>query len=119
MRGNHDRGGTIVGRETEGSLRIGDVDVVHVPPTATPARWTVCGHLHPRTTLRDETGASARFPCALVGDRVVVLPAFSLWAGGTSATRLLDVLPAGPWRAIPMSGGLVADVGLVVGSVTE
>ena len=115
VRGNHDRGGTIVGCETVGALRIGQVDVVHVPPAVTPDRWTVCGHLHPRTTLRDETGASARFPCALVGDRVVVLPAFSRWAGGSAATRLLDVLPAGPWRAIPISEGRIADVGIVAG----
>ena len=119
VRGNHDRGGTIVGRETEGVLRVGDVDIVHAPPTVTPGRWTVCGHLHPRTTLRDETGASARFPCALVGDRVIVLPAFSRWAGGTSATRLLHLLPPGPWRVIPMSDGRVADVGIVVGDAAE
>jgi uncharacterized protein len=118
VRGNHDRGGTLVGRETAGVLRIGEVDVVHAPPTTTPSRWTVCGHLHPRTTLRDETGASARFPCALVGDHVIVLPAFSRWAGGVSATRLLHLLPAGPWRAIPMSGGHIADVGIVVVDAT-
>jgi putative SbcD/Mre11-related phosphoesterase len=117
VRGNHDRGGTIVGREIDGTLRIGEVDIVHAPPTTTPERWTLCGHLHPRITLRDETGASARFPCALVGERLVVLPAFSRWAGGTSAGRLLEFLPAGPWRAIPISEGSIADVGLVVGDV--
>jgi uncharacterized protein len=115
VRGNHDRGGTIVGRETTGTLRVGDVDVVHVPPASTPERWTVCGHLHPRTTLRDETGAAARFPCAMVGERMIVLPAFSRWAGGASAGRLLDALPAGAWRAIPISDGSIADVGIVVG----
>jgi uncharacterized protein len=119
VRGNHDRGGTIVGREIVGTLRIGDVDIVHAPPTETPERWTLCGHLHPRITLRDETGAAARFPCALVGARVVVLPAFSRWAGGTSAGRLLESLPAGSWRAIPVSEGRIADVGLVVGAAEE
>jgi hypothetical protein len=51
-----------------------------------------------------------------VGDRLVVLPAFSRWAGGTSASRLIELLPAGTWRAIPVNEGRVADVGIVVDS---
>lgn len=113
--GNHDRGGAIVGRETAGPLRVGGVDVTHVPPVATPDRWTISGHLHPRTTVRDETGAAARFRCALVGERLVVLPAFSDWAGGAAAKRLLDVLPPGAWRAIPIGGDAIADLGIVIG----
>ena len=117
--GNHDRGGAIVGRETAGTLRVGDVDVTHVPPIATPDRWTICGHLHPRTTVRDETGAAARFPCALVGERLVVLPAFSDWAGGTAAGRLLDLLPDGEWRVLPVSGDAIVDLGIVIGGNRE
>lgn len=113
--GNHDRGGSIVGRSVLGPMRLGDVDIRHEPPTVRPARWTVCGHLHPRVTVRDETGASARYPCALVGERVVVLPAFSDWAGGTPVGRLLESLPVGEWRALPVSGGHIADVGIVIG----
>lgn len=113
--GNHDRGDTVVGRATVGALRIGDLDVVHEPPRSAPVRWTVCGHLHPRITVRDETGASARYPCALVGERTVVLPAFSAWAGGTAASRLLHQLPAGSWRALPVSHGAIADLGIVIG----
>jgi putative SbcD/Mre11-related phosphoesterase len=115
VRGNHDLGDTIVGREVTDTLCIGDIDVVHVPPMSPPVRWTVCGHLHPRITVRDETGASARFPCALVGERLVVLPAFSAWAGGTAAGRLLESLPDGEWRALPVSDGAIADVGIVLG----
>ena len=113
--GNHDRGGSIVGRSVLGPVRVDDLDICHEPPTFRPTRWTVCGHLHPRVTVRDETGASARYPCALVGERVVVLPAFSEWAGGTSAGRLLQSLPPGEWRALPLSGGHIADVGIVIG----
>jgi putative SbcD/Mre11-related phosphoesterase len=112
--GNHDRGGAIVGRATSAPLRVGGVDVVHVPPRSRPVRWTVCGHLHPRVTVHDETGASARFPCVLLGERLVVLPAFSDWAGGTAAARLLDALPPGEWRALPISHGAITDVGMVV-----
>ena len=112
--GNHDRGGAIVGREVSSPLRIAGMDVVHVPPRSMPVRWTICGHLHPRITVRDETGASARFPCVLVGQRLVVLPAFSDWAGGTAVGRLLDSLPADEWRALPITHGAIADVGIVV-----
>ena len=115
LAGNHDRGGSIVGRSVPVPMRLGDVDIRHEPPTVRPARWTLCGHLHPRVTVRDETGASARYPCALVGESVVVLPAFSEWAGGTSAGRLLESLPPGEWRALPVSGGHIADVGIVIG----
>jgi putative SbcD/Mre11-related phosphoesterase len=112
--GNHDRGGAIVGRETPAPLDVGGIDVVHVPPRTPPARWTVCGHLHPRITVRDETGASARFPCVLLGTQLAVLPAFSDWAGGTAAHRLLGSLPPDRWRALPVSHGSIADVGIVV-----
>lgn len=112
--GNHDRGGALVGTTPHTSLRVGDIDIVHESPRDVPPRWTICGHLHPRVTLRDETGASARYPCALVGERTLVLPAFSDWAGGTEARRLLASLPSCQWRVLPMSDGLVADIGMVV-----
>ena len=117
--GNHDRGGAIVGQETSGTLRVGPFDIGHVPPTVVPHRWTICGHLHPSVTVRDETGASARYPCALVGERLAVLPAFSDWAGGTSAGRLMRSLPLGAWRAYPVSEGVITDLGIVIGRDVE
>lgn len=98
--GNHDRGETYAT-----SLALGPVDVVHEPPASAPARWTVCGHLHPTTTLIDETGASLRVPCALVGERVVVLPAFTEWAGGIRAGRARRALGWGDWREVACAGG--------------
>jgi putative SbcD/Mre11-related phosphoesterase len=112
--GNHDRGDALVDVAAVHALRVGEVDVVHHPPSTPPERWTICGHLHPRLTLRDETGASARYPCAMVGPRIVIVPAFSDWAGGTEARRLLDELPSGSWRALPMVDGMIADVGMVL-----
>ena len=100
--GNHDRGASYAT-----SLAIGDVDVVHEPPDAPPARWTLCGHLHPTTTLRDETGAALRVPCALVGERVVVLPAFTEWAGGIRAGRARRALGWGDWTEVACAGGRV------------
>lgn len=98
--GNHDRGDGLATR-----LAVGSVDVVHEPPDAPPARWTVCGHLHPTTTLRDETGAALRVPCALVGERVLVLPAFTEWAGGIRAGRARRALGWGAWREVACAGG--------------
>ena len=103
--GNHDRGA--VGMSDR--VRTGEFDIVHAPPHAVPERWTICGHLHPSAMVRDETGAGARYPCALVGPRIVVLPAFSSWAGGTTTGRLLASLPAGEWRRYAVGGGVVVE----------
>lgn len=114
--GNHDRGGALVDAVSSGALQLGAIDIVHHPPPDVPPRWTICGHLHPRITLRDETGASARYPCALVGMRTVVLPALSDWAGGVEASRLMGALAPGAWRVLPVAEGRVADVGRVLTS---
>lgn len=100
--GNHDRG-----EPWATSLLLGDVEVLHTPPAAPPARWTICGHLHPQTSLRDETGASLRVPCALVGERTVVLPAFTEWAGGLAAGRARRAIGWGEWREVVCAGGRV------------
>lgn len=113
--GNHDRGASAYGEVgvgvVTGTLRLGVVDVAHEPPDAAPARWTVCGHLHPATTVRDATGAGVKVPCALVGPRVLVLPAFGQWAGGVTVSRLRAALFAGEWRALPVAGGDVWPIG--------
>jgi uncharacterized protein len=99
--GNHDRKVRVSGAPTMLPIvTVGELDVVHAPPAKPPARWTVCGHLHPSTTVRDETGAGARFPCVMVGPQILVLPAFTEWAGGAHASRLLGQLPPGSWRRI-------------------
>ena len=100
--GNHDSGD-----DTPRELVLGDVTIVHEPPSSPPERWTICGHLHPTTTLRDETGASLRVPCALVGERTVVLPAFTEWAGGVTAGRARRAIGWGDWRQIVCAAGRV------------
>jgi hypothetical protein len=50
-----------------------------------------------------------------VGERTVVLPAWSDWAGGTEARRLLGDLAPGAWRVLPIAGGSIADVGITIG----
>lgn len=110
--GNHDRGGAdayamagvTVSRD---ALHLGVATVTHEPPPAPPDRWTVCGHLHPAVTLRDETGAGVRVPCAMVAARVVVLPAFGAWAGGVAGPRLRRALFDADWRAYAVAEGEV------------
>ncbi|MEJ7813522.1 MAG: hypothetical protein WKG32_24150 [Gemmatimonadaceae bacterium] len=108
--GNHDRAAPGMPAMVS-AVHLGDVDITHAPPAEVPERWTVCGHLHPRATVRDETGAGARFPCALVGPRIVVLPAFGTWQGGTTVSRLARALPAGEWRRVIASNGGVMEIG--------
>jgi putative SbcD/Mre11-related phosphoesterase len=103
VRGNHDRGGVRMAP----AARVGEVTITHEPPATPPAQWTIAGHLHPAVTVRDETGASARYPCALVGSRIVVLPAYSAWSGGTEARRLLRALPGEEWEIVALSAGQV------------
>jgi metallophosphoesterase superfamily enzyme len=112
VRGNHDAPVVGVDVSMHAWVMVGEVQVVHEPPATSPERWTICGHLHPRITLRDETGAGARYPCALIGDRIIVLPAFSTWAGGVEARALVRTLPRTLWRAFPMHDGAIADLGL-------
>jgi uncharacterized protein len=109
--GNHDAGDAIAGT-SQAALRLGQVDIVHAPPRTEADRLTVCGHLHPRVTVRDETGASARYPCALVSATTIILPAYSEWAGGTEASRLARALPGMEWRALPVHDGIIADLGI-------
>lgn len=42
------------------------------------------GHEHPSITLSGGPGSTARCPCFLVGNDVIVLPAFSPWAAGSN-----------------------------------
>ena len=111
VRGNHDAGDPLAGTHAD-RITVGGVDIVHAPPRTLPLRVTICGHLHPRVTLRDETGTGARYPCVLACPAVVILPAYSAWAGGTEASRLVRALPAACWRALPVHDGLIADVGV-------
>jgi len=44
----------------------------------------ILGHEHPATTISDGVTTSARCQCFLVGEDVLVLPAFSPWSAGTN-----------------------------------
>ena len=60
---------------------------IHGDEPAPPLNGACCaimGHEHPAISLGDGVTTSAKFPCFLVSERVLILPAFSLWAAGTN-----------------------------------
>lgn len=47
----------------------------------------IIGHEHPAIKLRDEVGAAIKVEAFLKGKKLIVLPAFSPWAGGNDITQ--------------------------------
>ncbi len=43
----------------------------------------VMGHEHPAIAIGDGVASSVKCPCFLIGETVLILPAFSVWAAGT------------------------------------
>lgn len=87
--GNHDKGlKKLVGGkgdiEFEDVLRAGRFTLLHGNESAefSGAEMIIMGHEHPAISLGDGVRA-AKFPCFLVSERVIVLPAFSRWAAGS------------------------------------
>ena len=92
--GNHDRrlkevlGSTPLKVSEEKAFRIGphlclhgDQSTAEVPEAE---GWTFLGHEHPALRLGDGVATSAKVPAFWLGERAVVLPAFSEWAAGTA-----------------------------------
>jgi uncharacterized protein len=46
--------------------------------------YVFCGHEHPAITLSDRVASYAKCPCFVEGDGLLMLPAFSEWAGGSN-----------------------------------
>jgi uncharacterized protein len=54
--------------------------------------WIVIGHEHPACTLGDGVATWEKYPCFLVCDGLLVLPAFSRWAAGNSREEYMSPL---------------------------
>jgi len=88
--GNHDRNlkKMLPSQEMIGlhsALRSGEYLLLHgheSSPTDDSA-FIIMGHEHPSISLGDGI-KSAKFPCFLVSERLLILPAFSGWVAGTS-----------------------------------
>lgn len=53
----------------------------------------IFGHEHPAITISDGVATSVRCPCFLVGEDVLVLPAFSPWSAGTNVRNGIFISP--------------------------
>jgi putative SbcD/Mre11-related phosphoesterase len=54
--------------------------------------WIVIGHEHPSVTLGDGVATWEKYPCFLICDGLLVLPAFSQWAAGNSRDEFMSPL---------------------------
>ncbi len=89
VRGNHDVG-TLwlreLGVEVVDELELGRWKLVHGHKVVEGERFII-GHEHPAIRLRDEVGAIVKVPAFLLGEKLIVLPAFSPWAYGNDILR--------------------------------
>ena len=96
------------GREDEGRGRVRPEDTPRVDGADRPGEgtdaglgWLLMGHEHPSVTLGDGVASAVKCPCFLVGQRRLILPAFSAWAGGCEIGRrpfLSDVAREHRWE---------------------
>ena len=92
--GNHDRKleelvvGTSLQIVKEGSYRLGSHLCLHgdraCEDKPTASGWIFLGHEHPALRLGDGVATSAKVPAFWLGNRALILPAFSDWAAGTA-----------------------------------
>jgi DNA ligase-associated metallophosphoesterase len=68
-------------------LRIGNICFSHYMPE-TALMPTISGHVHPGVEICLPTKRYARFPCFLVSETQIVLPAFSAFTGLDVRTRI-------------------------------
>ncbi|WP_457742553.1 metallophosphoesterase [Thermococcus sp.] len=89
VRGNHDVGALWLrelGVEVVDELELGGWKIVHGHKLVEGKRFII-GHEHPAIRLRDEVGAIIKVPAFLMGENLIVLPAFSPWAYGNDVLR--------------------------------
>jgi len=89
VRGNHDVG-TLwlreLGVEIVDEFELAGWKLVHGHKLVDGERFII-GHEHPSIRLRDEVGALVKVPVFLMGEKLIVLPAFSPWAYGNDVLR--------------------------------
>jgi len=70
-------------------------------------QWIIMGHEHPAVTLTDSAATWEKYPCFLICDRLIVLPAFSRWAAGNSRDEYLS--PLLQCRSVQMRVAILGD----------
>ncbi|NJE09825.1 metallophosphoesterase [Thermococcus sp. MAR1] len=89
VRGNHDVGILWLkelGVEIVDEFELAGWKLVHGHKLVDGERFII-GHEHPSIRLRDEVGALVKVPVFLMGEKLIVLPAFSPWAYGNDVLR--------------------------------
>lgn len=89
IRGNHDVGVGWVkkfGVDVLDELEVGEWKLVHGHKLVEGEKFII-GHEHPAIRIRDEVGATIKTPAFLIGERLIVVPAFSPWAYGNDVFR--------------------------------
>ena len=83
--GNHDPHAPqgLAGRSSS-RLKIAGLTLTHQPATVTGAQ--IIGHYHPKLKFRLK-GHKVAGPCFVVGDDLLVMPAFGAFTGGLQVTR--------------------------------
>jgi metallophosphoesterase superfamily enzyme len=76
--------------------------------------WVVIGHEHPSVTLGDGVATWEKYPCFLVCEGLLVLPAFSQWAAGNSRDEFMS--PLLECTEIKSRVGIVGDRLLPIGN---
>jgi len=76
--------------------------------------WIVIGHEHPSVTLGDGVATWEKYPCFLICEGLLVLPAFSQWAAGNSRDEFMS--PLLECTGIKSRVGIVGDRLLPIGN---
>jgi DNA ligase-associated metallophosphoesterase len=119
--GNHDKKLRSVLRDKAVELlpfvNVGKFLLLHgnSVPDGSEEATVIMGHEHPAISLGDGIKGS-RFPCFMVSERVLILPAFSLWAAGGNARAHTYMSPiaraANFHKAVAICGGKLLPVKL-------
>lgn len=122
VRGNHDRAFArdfaSLGVEVVPDCRCGDLMVLHgdrLPGSRPAGDVFALGHIHPAAVLIDPAGVGHKVPLFVVATGLIVLPAFSPFAGGVELGGELPpdlaALAGGPPFAVAATGRAVAPLG--------
>jgi putative SbcD/Mre11-related phosphoesterase len=93
IRGNHDKKLAAFIKncrlpvQVEPHASSGDVLFIHgdtTPESIEQFKLILMGHEHPAISLGDGVSTSAKFPCFLLSDGLIVLPAFCFYSSGTA-----------------------------------
>ncbi|MEW4467840.1 ligase-associated DNA damage response endonuclease PdeM [Parasphingorhabdus sp. JC815] len=82
--GNHDPEipATVEG-EREDHLEVEGFLLTHLPVEAGPGQINICGHLHPKASLKIGRGKRS-YPCFACSSSRIILPSFGAYTGGLS-----------------------------------